>query len=159
MLTEFFSSVPAHSITTASLAKSTVLASKAGGTVRTFHVRFKRWKRWASSNYVCCFPINPFQVAVYSQCLLNEAPCLAPILSAVYSIDWAQQMAGLSKMSTHPLVSSMFNASQRILGRPKVKKYPVTHEMLQVFVKSKITDKSPSLPDLRSVALCLIVHI
>lgn len=46
-------------------------------------------------------------------------------------------MAGLSKMSTHPLVSSMVNASLRILGRPKVEKDPVTPEI----VKSKITDK------------------
>ena len=50
----------------------------------------------------------------------------------------------------------MVSASQRILGRPKVKKDPITPEMLKAFVGSKITDKSP-LSDLRSVALCPIV--
>ena len=50
----------------------------------------------------------------------------------------------------------MVSASQRILGRPKVKKYPLTPETLKALLESKITDKSPSISDLRSVALCLI---
>ena len=65
-------------------------------------------------------------------------------------------MAGLSKISNHPLVDSMVSASQRILRTPKVKKDPITPEMLKALEESKITDKSPSLSDLRSIALCLI---
>ena len=110
----------------------------------------------ASSNQVCHFPPNPFQVAVYLHSLLNEAYSPSPVLNAVYSIDWALQLAGLSKMSNNPLVASMVSVSQRILGRPKVKKDPITPAMLKVLVESKIIDKSPSLSDLRSVTLCLI---
>ena len=77
-------------------------------------------------------------------------------IPAVYSIDWAQRMAKLSKISDHPLVSLMVSASQRLLGRPKVKKDPVTPEMLKALVKSKISGKSSSISDLRTVALCLI---
>ena len=65
-------------------------------------------------------------------------------------------MAGLSKISAHPLVSLMVSESQRLLRRPKVKKDPVTPEMLKALMESKITDKSPSISDLRTVALCLI---
>ena len=68
-------------------------------------------------------------------------------------------MAGLSKISNHPLVSLMVSASQRLLGRPKVKKDPVTPEILKALVESKITDKSLSISDLRSVALCLIGYV
>ena len=72
---------------------------------------------------------------------------------AVYSIDWAQKIAGLYKISNHPLVSLMVSASQRLLGRPKAKKDPATPElMLKARVESKITDKSLSISDLRSVA-------
>ena len=46
-------------------------------------------------------------------------------------MDWALQLAGLSKISSHPLVASTVSASQRILGRPKVKKDPLTPEMLR----------------------------
>ena len=136
--------------------KSTVLASKADGTVRSYLGGFKRWKCWASSSHLCHFPADPLQVAVYLQCLLNETYSPSPVLNAVHSIDWALQLAGLSKISNHPLVASMFRASQRILGRPRIKKDPITPEMLKALVESKITDKSPSLSDLRSVALCLI---
>ena len=153
---EFFASIPEVLQPTASLVKSTVLASRADGTVPSYLGSFKRWKCWASSNHVCHFPPNPFQVAVYLQCLLNEAYSPSPVLNAVYSIDWALQLAGLSKISIHPLVASMVSASQRILGRLKVKKDPMTPEMLTALVESKITDKSPSLSDFRSVALCLI---
>ena len=110
----------------------------------------------ASSNHVCHFPPNPFQIAVYLQCLLNEAYSPSSVLNTVYSIDRALQLAGLSKISSHPLVASMVSASQRILGRPKVKKDPITPEILKALVESKITDKSPSVCNLRSFALCLI---
>lgn len=42
------------------------------------------------------------------------------------------------------------------LGKPKAKKEPITSEMLKALVTSKISDKSPSLSDLRTVALCLL---
>ena len=70
---EFFSSTTKHLEPTASLVKSTVLGSKADGTVRTYLGGLRRWKLWASSNHVCCFPANPFQVAIYLQCLLQDA--------------------------------------------------------------------------------------
>jgi len=62
-----------------------------------------------------------------------------------FRIDWVQQMAGLSKISDHPQVSSIVIASRRILGRPKVKKDPVTSEMSKSPVELRITDKSLSL--------------
>ena len=137
--------------------KTTVLGSKADGTVRTYLGGFRRWKRWASSSHVCLFPANLFQVAIYLQCLFQDANSPSPVLNAVYSIDWAQQVAGLPKLIyNHPLVSLMVSASQRLLRRPKLKKDPVTPEMLKALVESKITDTSPSSSDLRSVALCLI---
>ena len=91
---EFFSSTPEHLQPTTSLVKSTFLRSK--GTVRTNLGGFRRWKRWTSSNHVCLFPANRFQVAIYFQCLLQDTNSPSPVLNAVYSIDWAEQMAGLS---------------------------------------------------------------
>ena len=156
MWCEFFASIPVHLQPVASLVKETVLASKADGTVRTYLAGFKRWKSWALSNFVCHLPAEAFMVAVYLQCLILEANSPSPVLNAVYSIDWAQQLAGLPKVSHHPMVSSMVSASQRILGKPKSKKEPITPEMLKALVKSRITDKSASLSDLRTLALCLI---
>jgi len=110
-------------------------------------------KHWATSNHVCLFPANTFLVAIYLQCLPQDANSPSPVLNAVDSIHWAQRMAGLSKISDHPPVSLMVSAFQRLLGRPKVKKDPVTPEMLKALMESKIPDNSSSISDLRSVVL------
>ena len=66
-------------------------------------------------------------------------------------------MAGLPKVSHHPMVSSMVSASQRTLGKLKAKKEAITREimMLKALVTSKISGRSP-LSELRTVALCLL---
>ena len=156
MWCEFFAAFPGHLQPLVSHDQETVLASKAEGTIRTYLAGFKRWKLWASSNSLRHMPANSFHVAAYLQCLIFEANSPSPVLNAVYSIDWAQQLAGLPKVSDHPIVSSLVSASQRILGKPKAKKEPITSEMLKALVTSKISDKSPSLSDLRTVALCLL---
>ena len=103
------------------LVKETVFASKADGSVRSYLPSFKLWKRWASYNYLCHMPAKSFQVTVYLlQCLILEANSPPPILNAVYSIDWAQQLAGLPKVSDYPVVFSLVAASQRILGKTQI---------------------------------------
>ena len=66
------------------------------------------------------------------------------------------QLAGLQKISDHPLVSSLVCACHRILGKSTVKKEPVSPEMLKALVTARMKDRSPPLSDLRMVALCLI---
>ena len=61
------------------------------------------------------------------------------------------QLAGLAK-----LVVGLVQASHRTLGKPTVKKEPVTPDMLKALAKVRITDKCPSLSDIRMVAMCLI---
>ena len=99
-----------------------------------------------------CFAICSFQcIGLFCARGVLELSVLWNI--AVYSIDWAQKIAGSYKISNHPLVSLMVSASQGLLGRPKAKKDPATPElMLKARVESKITDKSLPISDLRSVA-------
>ena len=124
MWCEFLVSIPDHLQPMATRVKETILASKAEGTIRSYLARFKRWKLWASSNYLCHMPTNSFHVAVYLQCLILDANSPSPIFNAVYSIEWAQQLAGLPKISGHPMVSSIVAASQRILGNLSRRKSP-----------------------------------
>ena len=108
MWCEFFAAFPDDLQPLVSRFQETVLASKAKGTIRTYLAGFKRWKLWASSNCLRHMSANSFHVAAYLQCLIFEA---SPVLNAVYSIDWAQRLAGLPKVSDHPIVSSMVSAS------------------------------------------------
>ena len=139
----------------ASQLQSTIIGSRADTTIQSYLGGFKRWKRWAVSNGIPHMPANPFHVAMYLQCLLNDARWPSPIRTAVYSIDWAMQLAGVAKVGDHPLVIGMVHASHRILGKPTVKKEPVTPEMLKALVKASLTGKCPSLSDIGMVALCL----
>ena len=132
--------------------------SKAQGTIRTYMGGYKRWKRWCSVNHINPLPADPFMVAVYLQCVIQTASSPSPVLNAVYSLDWAHQLAGHSKISSHPLITSMSNAAQRILGRPKVRKEPITPEMLMALVDTSVKDKCPSLLTLRSVSMCLLAY-
>ena len=68
------------------------------------------------------------------------------------------QLAGLPKVGDHSLVIGLVHTSHRILVKPTLKKEPVTSGMLKALVKSRITDKCPSLSDIRMVALCLISY-
>ena len=158
MWCEFFAALPDHLQPLVSRVQETVLASKAEGTIRTYLAGFKRRKLWALSNCFCHMPANSFHVAAYSQCLIFEENSPSPVLNAVYSIDWAQRLAGLPKVSDHPIIVSS------VLVRPKEfwenrrqrKLEPITSEILKALVTSKISGKSPSLSDLRTVALCLL---
>ena len=94
-----------------------------GGTVRAYPGGFNRWRRRASSNHLCHLPIKSLQFApLYLQCRLNEANCPSPLVNDLFSLDWAQNLAGLPKISDHPLVSSMICAAQIVLGSPRQKK-------------------------------------
>ncbi|KAL9950751.1 hypothetical protein ACROYT_G043306 [Oculina patagonica] len=142
MWREGCSPIPDHLQPLASHVQVTVLAFKADCSIRSYLAGFKRWKHWASSNCFIHMPANSFHVAVNLQCLILDANSPSPVLNAVDSIDWAQQLAGLPKVSVHPMVASLVSASQRILGKPKSKKEPITPEMLKTLVNSKISDAS-----------------
>ena len=92
-----------------------------------------------------CFrhtPANSFHVAAYLQCLIFEANSPFPAC--------LQNRLG----STHPVVFY----GQRVLKNSRQtegKEEPITSEMLKALVTSKISDKSPYLSDLRTVALYL----
>ena len=156
MWKEFSACIPHGLQRIARQLQSTIIGSRADTTIRSYVGGFKRWKRWAVSNGIPQMPANPFHVAMYLQCLLNDARSPSPIRTAVYSIDWAMQLAGLAKVGDHPLVLGLVHASHRILGKPTVKKEPVTPEMLKALVKARLANKCPSLSDIRMVALCLI---
>ena len=59
--------------------------------------------------------VNIFQTALYLHCPLNVANCPSPLLSELFSIDWAQNLAALPKISDQPLVSSMIKCGSENL--------------------------------------------
>jgi hypothetical protein len=100
--------------------------------------------------------------------LLTESPICLPTLSrctlSSVLLNEAnflrlRKLRSMQKLTYHPLISSsLLCASHRIHDRSTVKTAPVSPEMLNALVKARITKRSPSLSDLRMVALCLISY-
>ena len=71
----------------------------------------------SEKNYVAiclitnCTLTGLLHVATHLQCPIFEANAPSPVLYAVYSIDWAEQLDGLLKVSDHPIVFSLVSVS------------------------------------------------
>ena len=74
------------------------------------------------------------------------------VKEAIYTADWVQKIAGLQTISSCPIIDQIQSGSHRILGRPTIKKDPVTDMLRHLVLK---LPSNPSLKEVRSVSLCL----
>ena len=134
---------------------STVLHSRADSTVAKYGYAFQRWKTWATSHTeVSTFPVSEVHFALYLQHLGETTHSVATVLEAANAISWVHQISGLDPVTKSPMVRATMEGLKRSLARPKVKKEPVTAEMLAVLVES--LGQTPSLTDVRLAASCLL---
>ena len=133
-----------------------VMSSKAASTTAKYVRAFDRWKRWASQfPEVQAFPASPLYISLYLNELKKELGSESSIEAAVYGLNWAHEMAGLDSPTSHPLVHAALEGARRQLGKPTVKKEPVTPEMLRSLVE-KFGGRNASLTDLRGLAICVL---
>ena len=69
-------------------------------------------------------------------------------------MSWLHQMAGLNPVGASLLVQVTLAGIKRIVVRSKIRKEPVTVEMLQAMVEA--TGMEPSLTEVRLLAVCLL---
>ena len=100
--------------------QTTVLASRATGTVNGYIRAFNRWKLFAAtSDEINDFPARPLHVALYLQHLIVSTKSHSSVDSAFYAIKWAHENAGLESPTDNPLVVKVREAAKRILGTEK----------------------------------------
>lgn len=133
----------------------TVFSSRATSTVSKYVHAFMRWKRWAE-NYteVVVFPVKENDFALYLQHIGDTVGSKSAIEEAVNGVSWVHQLAGHTAPSESPFVRVVLEGLQRKLAKPKVRKEPVTSDMMAALVHSLNTQ--PSLADVRLVAACLL---
>ena len=73
---------------------------------------------------------------------------------AVNAVGWVHQISGLPSISASPFVRATLLGLQRNLAKPKVRKEPVTADMLSPLVGS--LGVFPSLSDIRLAACSLL---
>ena len=83
-----------------------------------------------------------------------SANTASPVLTAVYSLDWAHRLAGEPCPGTHPLDSEFVNAAKRILVIHTKRKDPISVEQPERLVEDRASI-SASLMDLRTVTEAL----
>lgn len=133
-----------------------VLSSKAASTTKKYMGAFNRWKRWASQfPEIKPFPASPLHISLYIADLKKSAGTKATIEAAVYGIRWAHQVAGLETPTDHPVVQMAMEGIRKQLGKPTVKKQPITPEILRELV-GKVGGARASLADVRGLCICLL---
>ena len=97
--------------------KTTVLSSKANGTVMVYNRAFRGWNQFANDKLNGkAFPASPFHVALYLQHLIEETHSPSAVDSAFYGLKWAHDVAGIPSPTDDPIVETVRTASKRVLG-------------------------------------------
>ena len=134
---------------------ATVLHSRADSTVGKYGRAFQRWKSWAESHgEVTVFPVNEVHLALYLQHLSEKLHSWSAVQEAVNAVSWVHQLSGRDPVAQSPFVQATLAGLKRILAKPKVKKEPVTVDMLAMLVGS--LGKTPSLSEVRLASSCLL---
>ena len=134
---------------------ATVLRSRADSTTKKYLGAYRRWKIWTDSRQgVPSFPVQDVHLALYLQHLSESVESKAAAEEVVHALSWLPQMAGLNPVGASPLVQVTLAGIKRIVARPKVRKEPVTVEMLQAMVDT--AGMEPSLTEVRLLAVCLL---
>ena len=134
---------------------ATVLHSRADSTVSKYAYAFQRWKAWAEArSEVTVFPVKEVHLALYLQHLGEKLHSWSAVQEAVNAIGWIHQLSGLEPVTQSPFVQATVAGLKRSLAKPKVRKEPVTVDMLTSLVDS--LGVSPSLSEVRLAASCLL---
>ena len=132
-----------------------VLSGRADSTTKKYLGAFQRWKVWAESmEIVPTFPVKGMHLALYMQHLNTAKHSRSAVEEVVHALAWVHKMAGIESPTESPLVQSVLEGLRRILSKPKVRKEPVSIEMLQAMVEA--AGPTPSLSDVRLLAVCLV---
>lgn len=133
--------------------------SRANATVKTYHLGFIRWKKWASINGISSvdiLPAKPFFVAIYLSSLVQSCRTVSPVTQAFYSLQWAHNLIGQPSPTDTYLVKNVLEGAKRKLATPTVKKEPITPELLSLMYNSNY--KENDLFSQRTICACLLAY-
>ncbi|KAK3104500.1 hypothetical protein FSP39_003510 [Pinctada imbricata] len=131
------------------------VASKSINTVKKYRYGFKEWCEWCKKfNSISTVPASDYHVCLFIMSLMRNNASVSKIEQAIYSISWAQYIAGYDNPCESVLVKNIVEGARRKLSRPVVKKEPITPDILCKLVER--FGMSDNLYDKRIVTMCLI---
>ena len=115
----------------------TVLSSRAPSTSKKYLYAVERWRRWADGKAeISAMPVIGWQFAMYLQHLANTGGCLSTVEEATNAIAWLHEVACLPPITHSPIIRSTMAGLKRRMAQPRVRKEPVTIEMLNGMARS-----------------------
>ena len=141
----------------ASRLESTVITSRATGTIDAYKRVFLRSRRFASSSdEIQAFPAKLEHVALYLQRVLDKTKSHSLVDSAIYGIQWAHNLADIPSPINSPIVHAISRASKRIIGTQVTnKKELISPDMIRKLVDISNLD---NLLELRNVCIFLLAY-
>lgn len=109
--------------------------SRADSTVKKYKLYFQKFHKWALSNGLGredVLPARSFPVAIYLTSLIQNGSSLGVVISTFYAIKWHHEINGLESPTDSKLVCNVLESGKRILGKPSVKKEPITIEIISL---------------------------
>ena len=134
----------------------TLLKARAESTTKKYIAAYGRWRSWAARNHTSSFPVSIPMFALYLQDLGEKSKSRHAVKEAINAVSWVQSLAGVEPISQNGLIKSVGEGFQRSLAQPKVKKEPVTSDMLRGMVASM--GPAPSLSQVRLLNICLLAY-
>ncbi|XP_068240109.1 uncharacterized protein [Palaemon carinicauda] len=107
--------------------------SRADSTSSKYHGAFVRFQKWVSCNGLGsgdALPAKSFIVAIYLASLIQSVNSPSPVIAAFYAIKWYHDINGLYSPTNSKLVENILEAAKRVLGKPVVKKEPITVDII-----------------------------
>ena len=98
--------------------------------------------------------MQELHLVLYVQHLSESTESKAAVEEAVHALSWLHGLAGLQPLGGSTLVKANLEGLRRILAKPKVRKEPVTADMLKAMVEA--AGSAPSLTEVRLLAVCLV---
>lgn len=133
-----------------------ILQAKANATVSKYQSEWRRWKSWELQHFGShLFPVPVELVSIYLFDKVSSSQSHNALLSAMYGIRWAHNVAGLQSPTDHLLVKQLVEAAKRLYGTSRKPRKPITLETLSQIV-SKYGGPQASLPDLRICFIFLV---
>ena len=124
-------------------------------TNRKYEVYFKKFKEWCVRNTVNYSPASVASVAIYISGLVQQSVSESVLLAHFYSIKWFHDFYLLENPCDNKLIHMMIEGSKRILGRPVIKKEPITALYLEKIVRQFGADRK-HLPNVRICTMMLV---
>lgn len=132
-----------------------VKSSKPVSTNNKYDVYFKKFKEWCIENKCSYLPASVSSVAIYLSDLFQQSVSFSVFCAHFYSIKWYHDFNLLENPCDDKLLHMIAEGAKIILGKPIIKKEPISVVHLQEIVKKFGVD----CLNLYNVRMCAMYYL